>query len=82
MCAGGVCLPPCRSNFLSSDGERKPAPTGKHRADNAMLRYKRIIGDSLKARKIEAQITETRIAASVLNRMTTLGKSNSVAVIP
>lgn len=54
----------------------------KHRADNAMLRYKRIIGDSLKARKIEAQITETRIAASVLNRMTTLGKSNSVAVIP
>lgn len=52
------------------------------RAENAMLRYKRIIGEALRARKMAAQRTETRIAVSLLNRMTTLGKPNSVAVVP
>ena len=52
------------------------------RAENAMFRYKRIIGEALGARKMAAQISETRIAVSVLNRMTTLGKPNSVAVVP
>ena len=47
-----------------------------------MFRYKPIIGEALGARKMAAQITETRIAVSVLNRMTTLGKPNSVAVVP
>ena len=52
------------------------------RAENAMLRYKRIIGEALRARKMATQATEARIGVSVLNRMTTLGKPNSVAVIP
>ena len=52
------------------------------RAENAMFRYKRIIGEALGSRKMAAQRTETRIAVSVLNRMTTLGKPNSVAVVP
>ena len=52
------------------------------RAENAMLRYKRILGEALRARKMATQATEARIGVSVLNRMTTLGKPNSVAVIP
>ena len=52
------------------------------RAENAMLRYKRIIGEELRAKKTATQATEARIGVSVLNRMTTLGKPNSVAVAP
>ena len=51
------------------------------RAENAMLRYKRIIGEALRARKMTTQTTETRIAVSVLNRMTVLGTPVSVAVL-
>ena len=51
------------------------------RAENAMLRYKRIIGETLRARKMTTQTTETRIAVSVLNRMTVLGTPVSVAVL-
>ena len=47
-----------------------------------MLRYKRIIGEALRARKMAEQTTETRIALSVLNRMSTLGTPRSVAVVP
>ena len=52
------------------------------RAENAMLRYKRIIGEALRARKMAGQVTESRIAVNVLNRMTTLGTPRSVAVVP
>ena len=52
------------------------------RAENAMLRYKQIIGAALRARKMTTQTTEARIGVSVLNRMTTLGKPLSVAVFP
>jgi hypothetical protein len=38
-------------------------------------RWKTIIGGSLQARKIDNQITETRVAAKALNRMTALGKA-------
>ena len=39
-------------------------------------RWKLIIGDALKSRNIERQITETRIATQVLNRMTSLGRAD------
>lgn len=51
------------------------------RAENAMLRYKRIIGEALRARKMTTQTTEARIAVNVLNRMTGLGTPVSVAVV-
>ena len=39
-------------------------------------RWKQVIGDTLKSRNIERQITETCIATQVLNRMTSLGRAD------
>ena len=50
------------------------------RAENGMYRYKRIIGDALRSRKPAAQEREAMIAVNVSNRMTRLGRSESVAV--
>ncbi len=50
------------------------------RAENAMFRYKRIIGDGLRARNFEAQKRETAIAVNVLNRMAELGMPKSEAI--
>ena len=50
------------------------------RAENGMFRYKRIIGDGLRARKFEAQKREVAIAVNVLNRMAAFGMSESVKV--
>jgi hypothetical protein len=43
-----------------------------------MSRYKRIIGDTLRARSRPAQETETRIAVRIRNRMLDLGRSESI----
>jgi Transposase DDE domain len=43
-------------------------------AETAMFRYKAIIGSGLRARTLPAQKTEARVACSVLNRMTRLGR--------
>jgi hypothetical protein len=45
------------------------------------LRYKRIIGGSLRARKRSAQVRETLLAVRVLNRMAELGMPKSEAVV-
>ena len=50
------------------------------RAENAMLRFKRIIGDRLRSKSPEGQQTEAMIAVSILNRMTALGTPSSVAI--
>ncbi len=50
------------------------------RAENAMCRYKRTIGDGLRSRSFEAQRREAMVAVRVLNRMTLLGKPISVAI--
>jgi len=42
-----------------------------------MFRYKAIIGSSLRARTLPAQKFETRVACSVLNRMTRLDMPRS-----
>ena len=47
-------------------------------AEGTMSRYKRIIGDILRARGRPAQETETRIAVSILNRMLDLGRPDSI----
>jgi len=51
------------------------------RGETAMFRYKSIIGDRLRARRVETQATEAAIAVNVLNRMTSLGKCESVPVV-
>lgn len=51
------------------------------RAENATNRYKRIVGDGLRARKLEAQKPETKIAVRVLNLMAELGMPCSEAMV-
>jgi len=50
------------------------------RAENAMFRFKRIIGDRLRSRSPERRQTEAMIGVNALNRMTALGMPFSVAV--
>ena len=50
-------------------------------AENRMYRYKRIIGDRLRARHCEAQKREAFIAVHVINRMTAFGMPESVKVM-
>ena len=50
------------------------------RAENGMYRYKRIIGNRLRAKQFEAQKREVLIAVNVLNRMTELGTPKSEAI--
>ena len=46
----------------------------------AMQRFKRIFGNTMKARALPQQKTEARISASALNRMTNLGMAISVKI--
>ncbi len=50
------------------------------RVENAVFRYKSIIGDRLRARHSRAQETESAIACNILNRMTQLGRPASFAI--
>jgi len=51
------------------------------RAENGMYRYKRIIGDRLRAQHHESQKTEALIAVNVINRMTALGMLESAKIV-
>ena len=48
--------------------------------ENAFFRYKTIIGSRLRARHLDAQWAEARIACNVLNRMTQLGRPASYSI--
>ena len=50
------------------------------RVENALFRYKSIIGDRLRARHFKAQQTEALIACNILNRMTGLGRPASCSI--
>jgi hypothetical protein len=50
------------------------------RAENTFMRYKKILGDRLRARDADAQVVEARLACSILNRMVELGMPASYAV--
>jgi len=50
-------------------------------AENGMYRYKRIIGDRLRAQHRESQKTEVLIAVNVINRMTALGTPESAKIV-
>jgi len=56
---------------------------GYHRrslAETAVFRFKIVFGNTLSARSLPRQITEARIKAAALNRMTQLGMPDSYAV--
>ena len=50
------------------------------RVENAILRYKSILGDGLRARAAAGQEVESVLACNVLNRMTELGRPESFAI--
>jgi Transposase DDE domain len=63
---------------IAEEGRRRwrkeAAANRQARTENAMLRYKRIIGEALRARKMTGQENESRVAVHVLNRMKRLGR--------
>src|SRR3954468_24831226 len=54
--------------------------TKRARAEAAMGRFKRVIGDGLRSRTDERQATEMDVAVQVLNRMLELGRPESVRI--
>src|SRR4051794_35385350 len=54
--------------------------TKRARAEAAMGRFKRVIGDGLRSRTDERQATEMNVAVMVLNRMLELGRPESVRI--
>ena len=50
------------------------------RAENTFMRYKKILGDRLRARDADAQVVEAQLACSIPNRMVELGMPASYAV--
>jgi len=50
------------------------------RAENAFFRYKQIFGPRLHARNPLAQAVEAKLACSILNRMTGLGRPESIKI--
>jgi Transposase DDE domain len=62
-------------------GWQKAVGYGKRSlVETAMFRYKTLIGPTLRARKLATQKVEARLACSVINRMTQLGKPVSQRV--
>ena len=50
------------------------------KAEAAVSRYKRVIGDALRSRTDDRQVTEVAIAIRALNRMLELGRPKSVRI--
>ena len=50
------------------------------RAETAMSRFKRVIGDALRSHTDECRATEVEVAVHALNRMLDLGRPNSVRI--
>ena len=50
------------------------------KAEAAVSRYKRVIGDALRSRTDDRQASEVAIAVRVLNRMLELGRPKSVRI--
>jgi transposase len=54
--------------------------TRRARAEAAISRFKRVIGDALRSRTDQRRATEVAIAVCVLNRMLALGRPNYVRI--
>ena len=66
-----------RQAWQKETGDRQQA-----RVAGTFLRYKRILGGSLRAKGFEAQQREATGRCTVLNKMYALGKAQSSAVTP
>jgi hypothetical protein len=60
--------------------QRASGYTKRARAETAISRYKRVIGDGLRAHTDERRATEMDVAVHVLNRMLELGRPNYVRI--
>ena len=63
-----------------SSGERKASGYNRRRWSDTIGRFKRVIGDGLRARTDQRQTTEMNVAAAVLSRMPGLGSLKSVRI--
>ena len=54
--------------------------TKRARAEAAISRFKQVIGDGLLSRTDQRRATEVDVAVHALNRMTELGRPNSVRI--
>ena len=54
--------------------------TRRARAETAMSRFKKVIGDGLRSHANERRETEVEVAVHVLNRMINLGRPDSVRI--
>ena len=62
-------------------GWQRETDYGKRsKAETAMARYKRILGDHLHARKLSGKQTKAAIGVAVLNRMIGAGRPESVHI--
>jgi hypothetical protein len=62
------------------DWQKATGYNTRSRVESSIGRYKRVIGDSLKARNDSRRVTEVAIAIKSLNRMGGLGRANFVRV--
>ena len=60
--------------------QRASGYTERDRAETAISRYKRVIGDGLRSHTDERRATEMDVAVHVLNRMLELGRPNYVRI--
>ena len=68
------------SNMGASPGNKKAGYGLRNLVELAMQRYKRIFGNTMKARALPQQKTEAWASAFALNRMTGLGMPVSVKI--
>ena len=61
-------------------GQAASGYTRRARAETAISRLKRVIGDALRSHADERRATEVEVAIHVLNRMLELGRPNSVRI--
>ena len=62
------------------DWQKASGYTQRARAETAISRFKRVIGDGLRSRTDERRATEMGVAVQVLNRMLELGRPNYVRI--
>ena len=69
-----------RSRPIVEDGNTKGLRRFSEIAETQMSRYKQILGDTLRARTLPNQQTETRVGCAVLNRLLALAKPESYPI--
>ena len=75
----------CHLQLIAERGRRAwqkaSGYTKRARAETAISRYKRVIGDGLRSHTDERRATEMDVAVHVLNRMLDLGRPTYVRIV-